>query len=1123
MNVEQPTGPEHRPDHPALRLDAACDRFEAAWKEGRRPRIEDFLGEATESEQPQWLRALLDVELDFRRAAGEAPTPDEYHRRFPEHPQIIADAFDESQPRPGAEQTDRKTSAADYALLFGILALQNNFVSREALVDAFNAWVADKSRSLGQVLRDRGDLDTAHGALLEALAREHLKLHGGDPQESLAALSSLGSAHRVLQGIADRDVQDSLRCTTVGRPEEPGTADSTVRAAAPASGVSRFRILRPHAKGGLGEVFVAEDDELHREVALKEIQTGRADDRESRRRFVLEAEITGNLEHPGVVPVYGLGHYGNGRPFYAMRFVQGDSLKAAIARFHAADIPGRDPGERALALRGLLGRFIDVCDAIAYAHSREVLHRDLKPGNIMLGKYGETLVVDWGLAKVAGQAKGGEGDTAERALRPHSGSGSAPTVAGVALGTPGYMSPEQAAGDIDRLGPRSDVYSLGATLYCLLTGRAPLEAGDGDIEEVLRRVQAGEIAPPRRAKRDVPPALEAVCLKAMALRPVDRYSSARALAEDIEHWLADEPVSAWREPWPVRGRRWAKRHRTAVAAVVVALLAGVVGLGAVAVVQARANVQLKRANDETKAALAQSEESRQQAEAVSTFLVEAFRKPDPEQDGRQVKVADVLDQASERLDKEFTGSQATLGALLHALGLTYQGLGLYDRAVGLHTRARTVREAALGPDHPDTLTSRNNLANAYTYAGRTAEAIALHETTLKIRESKLGPDHPDTLTSRNNLAIAYLEAGRFPDAIALHQSTLKLREGKLGFDHVDTLKTRLNLANAYRAAGRTPEAIAMDEATLKLREGKLGPDHPETLTNRNNLAIAYNDAGRSLEAIALHQSTLKLREAKLGPDHPDTLQSRHNLAIAYYSAGRLPEAIVLDEATLKLWEAKLGPDHPLTLSSRNNLATNYAVAGRVSEGIALHQSTLKLQEAKLGPDHPDTLIGRMSLAWAYDEAGRLSEAITLHESTLKLQEAKLGLDHPHTLWTRVCLASNYGSLGRWADAEPLLRETLAIREKATPDDWWRYDASSLLGEALLGQGRYAEAEPLIVAGYEGMKAREARIPVPERSRLREAAERIVRLFEAWNKPDQATEWKAKLGMRDLPADVFAPP
>ena len=218
----------------------------------------------------------------------------------------------------------------------------------------------------------------------------------------------------------------------------------------------------------MGEVFVARDEELHREVALKQIQDRHAHDSHSRARFLVEAEVTGGLEHPGVVPVYGLGQYADGRPFYAMRFIKGDSLKEAIDRYH--NTADRDAGERALEFRRLLGRFVDVCNAIAYAHSRGVLHRDLKPGNVMLGPYGETLVVDWGLAKVVGRREG-VATSDEATLRPEATSGSAPTLAGSAIGTPQFMSPEQAAGKLDQLGPATDVYSLGATLYCLLTGR----------------------------------------------------------------------------------------------------------------------------------------------------------------------------------------------------------------------------------------------------------------------------------------------------------------------------------------------------------------------------------------------------------------------------------------------------------------------------------------------------------------------------------------------------------------------------------------------------------------------------------------------------------------------------
>src|SRR5204863_8485572 len=232
---------------------------------------------------------------------------------------------------------------------------------------------------------------------------------------------------------------------------------------------------RPHARGGLGEVFVALDEELQREVALKEIQDRFADHPESRSRFVREAEITGGLEHPRIVPVHGLGTYADGRPFYAMRFIRGDSLKQAIERFHKADRDGqRDPSQRTLELRKLLGRFIDVCYAIDYAHSRGVLHRDLKPGNIMLGKFGETLVVDWGLAKVQGHSEKIDALSSEAALQPASGSEVALTQMGSMVGTLAYMSPEQAQGRLDLLGPATDIFCLGATLYHLLAGQPPI-------------------------------------------------------------------------------------------------------------------------------------------------------------------------------------------------------------------------------------------------------------------------------------------------------------------------------------------------------------------------------------------------------------------------------------------------------------------------------------------------------------------------------------------------------------------------------------------------------------------------------------------------------------------------
>jgi len=517
--------------------------------------------------------------------------------------------------------------AADRNLLFGILALQMDFITRDQLVAGMNAWVLDKTKPLGEVFIEQGALDADNRAWLDAGVERHLAKHNNDPQQSLAALTPLSplgrgaggegrSLREELDRLPDPDMQATLSRVPMAHVIDDPSATHSYAVGESTSAGERFRILRPHAEGGLGRVSVARDEELNREVALKEIKEHLADDPGSRGRFLLEAEITGGLEHPGIVPVYGLGTYADGRPFYAMRFIKGDSLREAIDRFHknsSADFADYADKKKSAALksaksaksaddffgldfRKLLGRFIDVCNAIAYAHSRGVLHRDLKPGNIMLGKYGETLVVDWGLGKVIGRAESRErpGD-GEATLQPASGSGSVETIAGQALGTPAYMSPEQAAGRLDLLGPASDVYSLGATLYCLLTGRAPFEGTDVGV--MLANVQMGEFPPPRQVcGAAVPAALEAICQKAMATKPQDRYATPRLLADDIEHWLADEPVGVYGEPWSVRTGRWARKHKAIVTGAAAVLLVGIVSLIAATFMLSQANRDLADAN-----------------------------------------------------------------------------------------------------------------------------------------------------------------------------------------------------------------------------------------------------------------------------------------------------------------------------------------------------------------------------------------------------------------------------------------------------------------------------------------------------------------------------------------------
>ena len=460
------------------------------------------------------------------------------------------------------------SNATDRNMLFGMIALQMEFINRDQLIAAMQFWILHKTMSLQQILKEQGALSDDTESALSLLVDMHIKLHRGDPQLSLAAISPPESLSQNLRLLGDTDVEQSLQLVGTNASENDPDRTATYSVGQSTSTGDRFRILRPHARGGLGEVSIAEDTELMREVALKEIHERYANDADRQARFTYEARITGGLEHPGIVPVYGLGRYVDGRPFYAMRFVRGDSLKDAIQRYHLAETKSLRSVERIRDLRMLLRRLIDVCNAIEYAHSRGVLHRDLKPSNVMLGKFGETLVVDWGLAKSIGRSEQFQASD-EPTLLPD-GSDSAATVMGSTVGTPSYMSPEQAEGRLDLLSPASDVYSLGATLYSILTGKAPFHGPD--TNEILRKVRRGDFPQPTAVERDTPRALEAICLKAMALRPKDRYASPRKLAAEIERWLGDEPVNAYRDSWSERIARRARRHRVAVQMGAAALL-----------------------------------------------------------------------------------------------------------------------------------------------------------------------------------------------------------------------------------------------------------------------------------------------------------------------------------------------------------------------------------------------------------------------------------------------------------------------------------------------------------------------------------------------------------------------
>ena len=380
-------------------------------------------------------------------------------------------------------------------------------------------------------------------------------------------------------------------------------------------------------------------------------------------------------------------------------------------------------------------------------------------------------------------------------------------------------------------------------------------------------------------------------------------------------------------------------------------------------------------------------------------------------------------------------------------------IGVFSRedSIEFYEQMLAEREWVLGPDDPDTLNARNNLAVAYKSAGRLAEAIELYEQVLAERERVLGADHPDTLTVRNNLAGAYKSAGRLDEAIDAWEELLPDCQRVLGADHPDTLAVRNNLAVAYYSVGRFGEAVELFEQVLAERKRLLGSDHPDTLNTRNNLAVAYDSVGRFSEAVDAWEELLPDCQRVLGADHPDTLAVRNNLAVAYDSVGRFGEAIELFERVLAEQERVLGPDHPDTLVARNNLAGAYDSVGRFGEAIELY-------ERVLGPDHPDTLTTRHNLAFAYHSAGHFDEAIELYERVLADRVRVLGPDHPDTLTTRNNLAVAYHSVGRFGEAIELFERVLADRVRVLgPDHPDTLNARDNLALAYDSAGHLAEA------------------------------------------------------------------
>jgi eukaryotic-like serine/threonine-protein kinase len=971
-------------------------------------------------------------------------------------------------------------------LLFGLIALQVGLIDQSQLVAAFQAWVRDKARPLADHLADRGGPDVDGRAAVEAMVALHVKKHGGDTEKSLTSIPAGRSTRERLAALGDPGLTATVSRLASGSTEPDADRTTTYSVGSADSDGQRFRILRPHAQGGLGAVFVALDGELHREVALKQILESHADDPASRRRFLLEAEITGGLEHPGIVPVYGLGTYGDGRPYYAMRFIRGDSLKEAIDQFHRDEAIKADPGRRSLELRMLLRRFTDVCNAIDYAHSRGVLHRDIKPGNVIVGRHGETLVVDWGLAKATGRSEPGSD---ERTLRLRLAGGSAETLPGSALGTPAYMSPEQARGELERLGPRSDVYSLGATLHCLLTGKPPFEGGD--IGVILRAVQEGQFPRPSQLELSLDKALEAVCLKAMATRPEDRYPTSRALADDLERWMADEPVTAWREPLARRARRWVRRNRTAVTGAAVALVAGVVGLTAVLVVQTQANAALTIAN---------------------TRLEISNR--------REVKANADLKEANERERSRFALAQEAIQT--YHTGVS-EDLLLKQKEFGA-LRTKLLRGARdfyqklerLLEGHADR-ESRKSLGRAYREVGELTseldtvrDALTVHRRALAMFEG-LAREDPSDLEVRRDLGMCWLAVGLL----------LMRQDGGIteGIACLDRAREAFERATAGQASDNECRAeLAGIQAYLS--DHYLNQGHLETALEvshqacENWEALVADDAGwvraRFGLAVALDNRGLILKNLTRNEEALET----------YTKARHLAEELVREFPT----DPRYGHELTRILGNMGGCLTD---GGRFQEAFVV---LTKAREAirSITEVTPTLLEAQRNLVWIESlEASMLVRTARDEEAIQVLDRVKAGRElllkanpnevrHQQQLaWALRTQASSHLTLGRPARARPLSQRALAILEQMADANPGRLDAQVDLADGLcdLGDVEAADGQPAQARGcYEkALAIRKRRVEAdptdgPSIVLLADSFRRIGTTFQASGQPADAVAY-----------------
>jgi serine/threonine protein kinase/tetratricopeptide (TPR) repeat protein len=1023
--------------------------------------------------------------------------------------------------------------------LAAVLAVLTDAAPGAGLAAALEAWSTNRDQPLARAFKTVTGVDDELFRTLESLAGAHLKTHQDDLRQSLIALNAQKLTENLLTAIDDHALRTTLGATLGCESTIPmdqatpgGPALGFSMQPGPVPTDERFQLIREHAKGGIGQVWLARDTELQRDVAVKEIQPKYAEQENQRARFVVEAEITGSLEHPGVVPVYSLGRNAAGRPYYAMRFIRGESLSVEIQKFHKrfgeevalAGAKGVGRSKWGVEFRQLMGRFLDVCDAIDYAHSRGVLHRDLKPANIMLGPYGETLVVDWGLAKVIGKSEAPR-QAAEGDFEPAQGEASETipydaTQQGTTIGTPAYMSPEQASGLIDQLGPASDVYSLGASLFELITGKAPFH--ERKIAEVIAKVKKGDFPPPRSVDRSIPAPLDAICMKAMANAPEGRYGSVRALAQDLEHWLADEPTEAYPESRVEKLTRWFRQHRawTVPAAAALVCISMVAIIAALVIEGARHQEQVARVEAETNFDMAQR--------AVEDYLINVSENTLlKEQDSLDIRsLRDALLRSALTYYEQFAAQRKNDPRLRQQLAKAYFRVGQITREIGSTAQAMGAFRSALAIWQPLVEASpkehelAGNLADCYLAMGRiessdgdfraAREDLDRSRTILERlwQENAEEPRYQSSLAdcySEIGIALAKLEMAH--ESLDIHEKARVIQQ-RLIDRYPDNLAYKRGFAENLVAIGFAQHKRKDNDAALttfhevqdfcqKLMKAVSYGPKPTWLLN--SLALSQYDIGAihkqkgELEnALPFFEASIKYQK-DLADLHPSVTKFREKLGISYREIAELEHQAHQDDKEISSIKmaidvyADLVRSQPEAAGFQNILAWCWDDLGIRFDEVRNHTEAMvafdrAVNEQRAAIAKPKSADGsKLNLCYYLDnlgeqsiDLGRPEEGLPSYQQAIQMRR-DLRRAHPLDRLYTIELVRALGALGNirrhMGEAEPArrsfaeARKTLAEALKSTPGDPALQVelAVALANEAALlaDSGQAEKAKPLL--------------------------------------------------------------